>query len=406
MTPRVWAGEAGRGMVASVGAVVAMAGVATGALLLLDVPGDGLARQVAAVLALAVGAGLGADPGAAIEAPGAAMLAQGDIRVDVQVEGVATGVTLAGALVLAALFRHRVPRRPRHLLVRAAGTVVTFPALLAGTTYAAAAGRAATDLSASTATTVLFGLIGALGVVGVCLPFSGALRAAVTATVAVLASVALLVTVGAALFGAFGSGRAAAGMALLAGPSVLFAAVTRGIGVPWAIERSGLGGIPPDAIVHGALPGAADGAARPGALPVVDLPMWPLMVLAAVLLLGCGVLAAVRTGARPWLPCCVAAAMGPVVAAAATVMTVAATMRLDLAVSLRGLTVVDATVGLVGRVWLAAVLGLAAGTVAGTAGGLVVQAVRTAAVRWTRTTGTTDRTGRTGRTGTAGQRGI
>jgi hypothetical protein len=344
-TGRLGAREVVAGAAIGAAAFVASGGVAAVGLALVGVD----AAQAVAVVASAVGTPVTMVP----DLPRAGTVASVDVRLHV----VATGVALVGVLALALGFR-RVPG-----VGALVGAVAAFAGLLGVT--ALLTGGGATGLSADPLTAVLLAVVGvvvvwALGLV------PAVLRPALSATVLVLGFAALLATAGGAVATGFLDARLV-GAVLLAGPSALFAAITAGLGVSWSVDADEqvtrlLGGVLPD-------------------VPTVDVPMWPLTVLAVGLLLVCGVLTAARTrGAADVtdlvLRC--AATLGAVFAAASAGMVLVASARVGVRVSARGFVFLDTAAGVGGSVWTAVALGLVAGALAGAVGALLFVAVRRA----------------------------
>ncbi|MET1074282.1 MAG: hypothetical protein ABWY11_16670 [Umezawaea sp.] len=158
-------------------------------------------------------------------------------------------------------------------------------------------------------------------------------------------------------------GARVVGAVLLVGPSAVFAVITRGLGVEWGVEV--------DEQVR-ALVSRFAGQSLPD-LSSLDVPVWPMSVVAVLLLLLCGVLTGrwmvgsgvVDVVARS------AAALGLVLGVVSVVLVVVASGRLDLAVSVRGMVLLRTSAGFGGVWWEAGLLGLVAGAVAGALGGLV-----------------------------------
>ncbi|WNV89423.1 hypothetical protein [Umezawaea sp. Da 62-37] len=163
-----------------------------------------------------------------------------------------------------------------------------------------------------------------------------------------------------------GQGARVVGAVLLLGPSVVFAVITRGVGVGWSVELDEQARV---------LVGRFAGESVPD-LASFDVPVWPMSVVAVVLLLVCGVLTGWWTAGDGPVEVVVrsAAGLGVVFGGASLLMVVLASVRLDLVVSVRGFVFLDTSAGVGGVWWEALLLGLLAGAVAGALGGLVVVA--------------------------------
>jgi hypothetical protein len=371
-----------RGPAAAAAALLAMAGTAAAGLVLLDAGRVGrLDRLTAAVVAMAAG---GPAEVGAVPAGGLPIAVQGRIQV------LPLGVTLVGAVVLAALLL----RGGRGgLLVRGASATVTVTAGLGAAAVAARgtltlpsgsapvaaggvgacsagtrtpfAGAVAVDelqagFSVATGPTVAGAAVGALAVVGLCRlvvrfpAVGGALRAArwpvgATAVVCVLAA------------WAFG-GPAVAGGVLLALPLVVCGALLLGLGVPWSISADG--------VLSCVLDGGRQLPGRGG-----------LAVLAGVVLLAGAVAVAARTGRdRTGGPlrraCGLAARLAPVVAGVLAVLTLLSRVSAEVGVQAFIIAVPVLDVRLAGSPWGALAAGLGAGAVAGFTASLLVDGLR------------------------------
>ncbi|WP_410673846.1 streptophobe family protein [Amycolatopsis sp. cmx-4-68] len=349
--------EAGRGIAAAMGALSAMAFVAVVALMLLDAGRfGGLVAVTAAVVALAVGGSV-----EVVASPGGGL----PITVHGSVHLVPLGISLVGAVVLGALL---LRRGQDGLAVRVAAAAVAFPAGLAAVALAARGGLALqlpigssggcvrtpnlpfrggfpAPLSAGFTVDVVSTVAAAAGWVlvvgGVCWAalrfraFAAGLRGSLVA-VGVLTAVCLLVA------GTFG-GAAAAGGVLLVLPQVVAAVLVLGLGVPMTLPC-------------GAAPSLA----------------W----VAAVVLLGCGIVVAARTRARPGGPLRRAAGLavrlGPAIGVTLAVTTWLSRVSLDLSVA-----VFSFSIPVLGaNPLLALAAGLAGGALAGFAGSLLVDGFR------------------------------
>ncbi|HWO63862.1 MAG TPA: streptophobe family protein [Umezawaea sp.] len=319
-------------------AVVVMGAVAAVGVALLDF--GSVFGNAVAVVASAVGAPLSVVP----DLPQAA-------SVDVRLRVVATGVTVVGALVFSLGFR----RKPGvEVLV---GAVVVFAGLLGALT--AVAGGV---LSAEPLFVVVLASGGVVAVWALC-RVPAVLRPALSATVLVL-GVALLITTAGGAVAAQPQGGRFVGAVLLLAPSALFAAITTGLGVPWAVDL--------DPRVAGMFGGVLP------ELPSVDLPTWPFTLLSVVLLLVCGTLAAARTPVTDPtdLVLRTAASLALVFGAASAVMVLLASASADLRVAARGFVFLQTSAGVRGSLWTAVPMGLVAGAVAGAVGALSLVVVR------------------------------
>ena len=190
--------------------------------------------------------------------------------------------------------------------------------------------------------TLLCSILGMLVLVAVALlpRYAPRLRPALSATLGVVAGLALLVTAVAPVVAAFARGAKGAGAALLVAPNAVFAALSAGLGVPWSFGRT----------------------SAPGHLGLA-------VAFAVVVLLAIGVLAAARTGTGPvWRQAaCLAPVTGATVAAVTALAGASAGLSLD--VFAFALPVIE--VRAAGDILIALVLGSAAGALAGLAGGAV-----------------------------------
>ncbi|MEV8435747.1 streptophobe family protein [Actinosynnema sp. NPDC051121] len=374
--------EVGRGVLAAVAALVAMAVVASAGLLLLDADRvGGFGGLTAAVVALAVGgtAEFGAAP--AGELP---LAVRGGVGVT------PLGVSLVGAVVLGWLLL----RRRDGLPVRGAAAAVAFPAGLAvvagfargtvtlpgraaggggggsvcGLPAAGRIGRggAGDALGAGFSVPVWPVLAGAVGwvlaVVGVCwlvARFRIALRGVLWASGGLTAVCLVVAWVS--------GGSAAAGGALLVLPVVLFGVVSLGLGVPWALSSDG------------ALSCVLDGVAPP-------TPGGPPTWAAVALLLGLGVVVA-WTGRWDGTPLRratrLAVRLGPVVGVASGVLALLSTVTVGLRLGAFGFSLPVLEARLAADPLVATALGGAGGAAAGFAGSLLAGGfLRLASVSW------------------------
>jgi|tagenome__1003787_1003787.scaffolds.fasta_scaffold20931213_3 hypothetical protein len=292
------------------------------------------------------------------------------------------GVSLTGALVLAALLRrHAASVRALVTTLIAAPLAFALPALAGHGRLAIAApcahrayglggcqgGRPALggirlDYHTDVWRTAFGGLAWTLVVLAllvlasrdVRLPDGLAwVRPAVVASVTVTLWAALTAVV-AGLLLAVGGGPKVAGAALLLGPNVAFAALPAGIGVPWSAGP------------HGGWSGTALGHA------------WPVVVLfAAAVLLTIGVLTAARTPVpdrSAWRRRLTRAGRSALTTGTLVAgMTAVAGVSAGLSVSVLGLVFPVVVLRAAGDILVALVLGSAAGAVAGLAGGVLLE---------------------------------
>ena len=381
--------EVGRGVVAAVAALVAMVSVAAAGLLLLDAGRlSGFGGLTAAVVALAAG---GSAEFGAVPAGELPFAVRGAVGV------VPSGVSVVGAVVLGWLLL----RRRDGLLVRGAAAAVAFPAGLGvvaglargtvtvpgGTTGGGGSvcgvpatgpfGRGgsgdalAAGFSVPVWPVVAGGVAWALAVLGVRLlvaRFGVAVRGVLWTTCG-LAAVCLIVAwvVG---------GAAAAGGVLLVLPSVVFGALSLGLGVPWTVSADG------------ALSCVLDGVAPPA-------PGGPLTWAAvAVLLVVAVVVARTRDGDGGPLRRAtgLAVRLGPVVGVSLGVLALLSRVSVGLGIDAFGFSLPVLDARLAAHPLAASALGLAAGATAGFAGSLLADVfLSEASVSWP---AWRDRTGR------------
>ncbi|WUD85840.1 streptophobe family protein [Streptomyces sp. NBC_00503] len=332
-TARAWRDA----LVAVLAGFVVMAAVSAAGLSLAgagDLPGGGFAHVVAAVVVMAAG-------GSVDVTGGAGFLAGADASLSV----LPLSVSLAGALTAGLLFlrplRHRAVTGPRELLARAAPLVLLWLAALTGTALLArqdftiSTGNSAIgdlgELLDSTPTvgfkaaipaTLGFGLLWILGLLLIALlvsrraplpasliRFHAAVRPAASAVVALLLAY-VVIGIGAGLVVAATQGHASRTLAvvLLGLPNLVWFALTIGFGGAWEGKVEGPFGLPMPQALDQVL--RATGSGSGSDLSTVDVAslaerdsrVWWLVVLAAVLLIGAGALAAARSPAhvRPW----------------------------------------------------------------------------------------------------------
>jgi len=316
------------------------------------------------------------------------------------------GVSLAGALVLAAVLRRRAPSvRSLVTTVLAVPLAFALPApaghgrLVIASPCAHRAyglggcqggrpslGEITLDYHTDVWRTALGGLVWTLVVLTlvvlssrhVRLPDGLAwVRPAVASSVAVVLW-AVLAVVGAGLLLAVRSGPKAAGAALLLGPNVAFAALPVGIGVPWSAG--------PATPLRG-------GAAHTGwSLTRIahehGLAWLVPVVFAAVVLLAAGVLTAARTpvpAGSAWRRRLTwAGRSAPTTGILVAGMTAVAGVSAQLSVSVLGFSLPVIVLRAAGDILVALVLGSAAGAVAGLAGGVLLDVLGRRVPVWRR----------------------
>jgi hypothetical protein len=383
------------GVAAGAAALVAMAAVGLGALLLL---GFGIG-ELPLVVALAVGAPAHVGNG------GFAL-----VRFQVELSAVPLGVSLAGAGALAAvalwLMRPRAatPARTGTFVLGAASgfqlllaPVLWFGHANASTSPGAGALPSAGVLPGTDALPGAGGLPGAglgslnglhadaaatawhacawllivLALTVMCsrgLPLGSPaerVRLAFRPAVAGLAAVALgataLLTGAAAAIASATNGPKAAGAVLLGGPNAVLAGMTKGLGANWHLNTADL----PAALRE-----------LPSYL-TPEIPQGPLLAAATGVLLLAGFLtAALTTGSGAARILRSGLTLGTVTALAFGLIVAVARVTLGIRLDLGGLAGMHATFGLQASVLRTAALGLAEGAAAGAAGALLVEAIR------------------------------
>ncbi|MCX5197116.1 streptophobe family protein [Streptomyces sp. NBC_00249] len=369
-----------------------------------DLPGGAFPRVVAAVVVMAAG-------GSVEVSGGAGMLAGADASLSV----LPLSVSLAGALTAGCLFlrplRHHAVVRTGELLGRAARltllwlVALTVFALLARQTFGLATGDSplgeigelldsapTVGFRADLPATLAFGLLWILGLLLISLlvsrraplppellRFHTAVRpAAFATTVLLLAYVALALAAG--LVVAVTQGHAARTMAvlLLGLPNLAWLALTLGIGGAWNGRVEGPFGLPMPQLLDQVLRGPDLSTIDVASLAQRDSRAWWLVAVAAVLLLGTGVLAAVRSPARvpAWRH-----ALHLAVALALATLTVCLLARVQAQFGLSILGIGDAdglggTVELTPSLWRTTALALLWGAVAGFLGALLARPLR------------------------------
>ncbi|MBT2405368.1 MULTISPECIES: streptophobe family protein [unclassified Streptomyces] len=368
-----------------------------------DLPGGAFPRVVAAIVVMAAG-------GSVEVSGGAGFLAGADVSLSV----IPLSVSLAGALTAACCFlrplHNRAVARPGELLSRGAQLVLlwllalTGAALLARQTFGISTGDSPlgeiTELLDSAPTvgfeadvpaSLLFGLLWILGLLLIALlvssraplpaglvRFHAAVRPAAFATVVLLlVYVVLGVAVGLVVAATQGHPAQTLAVVLLGLPNLAWLALTVGFGGAWEGRVDGPFGLPMPQLLDQVLRGPDLSTVDVASLAEQDARAWWLVVVAAVLLLGTGFLAAVRTPAdvRPWQH---ALHLGVALALGTLTVCLLARVQAQFGLSLLGLGEVE---GLGGKVdlrpvlWRTVGLALLWGAVAGFLGALLARPV-------------------------------
>ncbi|MFD8895645.1 streptophobe family protein [Streptomyces sp. NPDC059566] len=366
-----------------------------------DLPGGAFPHVVAAVVVMAAG-------GVLEVSGGAGSLAGADASLSV----VPLSVSLAGALTAGYLFlrplHNRAVARPRELIGRAVPLVLLWLLALTGTTFLARAtfGISTEDSPIGTITelldsaptvgfrvdlpgTLLYGLLWILGLLLIALlvsrraplparlvRFHSALRPAAFATMLLLlAYVVLGIGVGVVVAATQGHAERTLAVILLGLPNLVWLALTLGFGGAWEGNVEGPFGLPMPQLLDQVLRGSDPSRFDVASLAEQDARAWWLVVVAAVLLLATGVLAAVRSPAhvRAWQH---ALHLGVALALATLAVCLLGRIQAQFGLSLLGLGDVD---GLGGQVrlepvlWRNVGLGLLWGAVAGFLGALLAR---------------------------------
>lgn len=387
-------------MIAVAAAGVACAGAG-------DLPGGAFPHVVAAVVVMAAG-------GSVEVTGGAGFLADADASLSL----LPLSVSLAGALTAGYGFlrplHNRAVARPRELLARAAPLVLIWLAALTGAAFLA---RHSFDLAdeespfevigelldstptvgfrADLPATLLFGLLWILGLLLVSLlvsrraplpaglvRFHAAIRPAAFATTLLLLAYVVL-GLGAGLVVAATQGHATRTLAvlLLGLPNLVWLALTLGFGGAWEGRVEGPFGLPMPQLLDRVLRGDAEDLSTidVASLARQDPRAWWLVVVAALLLLATGVLAAVRSPAhvRPWQH---ALHLGVALALATLVVCLLAQVEARFGLSLLGIGDTDGglggTVKLTPVLWRTVGLALLWGAAAGFLGALLARPLR------------------------------
>ncbi|UUU43490.1 streptophobe family protein [Streptomyces sp. NBC_00162] len=391
-------------LVAVVAAFAVMTAVASAGLACAgagDLPGGAFPRVVAAVVVMAAGG--------SVEVTGSAgSLAGADASLSV----LPLSVSLAGALMAGYCFlrplHNRAVARPRELIGRAVPLILlwllalTGAALLARQTFGISTGDSpigvigelldsspTVGFRADLPVTLFFGLLWILGLLLVALlvsrraplptglvRFHAAVRPAAFATVVLLlAYVVLGIGVGVVVAATQGHAAQTLAVILLGLPNLVWLALTLGFGGAWEGKVEGPFGLPMPQLLDQVLRGSDLSTVDVAALAERDSRAWWLVVVAAVLLLGTGVLAAVWSPAhvRPWKH---ALHLGVALALATLMICLLARIQAQFGLSLLGIGDVGGlggTVELNPVLWRTVGLALLWGAVAGFLGSLLAR---------------------------------
>ncbi|WP_420714941.1 streptophobe family protein [Streptomyces sp. WM6372] len=382
-------------------AAVAAAGLACAGAT--GLPGGAFPRVVAAVVVMAAG-------GSIEVTGGAGFLAEADASLSV----LPLSVSLVGALTVGSLFlrplHNRAVTRPGELLARAGPLVLlwllalTGAALLARQTFGIATGDSpVADLGelldasptvgfrAALPATLGCGLLWILGLLLIALlvsrraplparlvRFHTAVRPAAFATVALLlASVVLGLGVGLVVAATQGHADRTFAVILLGLPNLAWFALTLGFGGAWEGKVEGPFGLPMPQLLDEVLRGHDLSRVDVASLAERDSRAWWLVVVAAVLLLGTGFLAAVRSpaGVRAWQH---ALHLGVALALATLAVCLLAGVQARFGLSLLGIGDVGGLGGIVELLpvlWRTVGLALVWGALAGFLGALLARPV-------------------------------
>lgn len=366
-----------------------------------DLPGGAFPRVVAAVVVMAAG-------GSVEVSGGAGFLAEANASLSV----LPLSVSLAGALAAGYFFlrplHNRAVARPGELLARALPLVALWLLVLMGTALVARqsfgvvtgdspVGQISELLdSAPTVgfravlpSTLFFGLLWILGLLLIALlvsrraplpagliRFHAAVRPAAFATVVLLLAYVVL-GLGVGLVVAATQGHVAQTLAvlLLGLPNLAWIALTLGFGGAWQGQVEGPFGLPMPQLLDEVLRGPELSTLDVASLAERDSRAWWLVAVAAVLLLGAGVLAAVRSPShvRLWQH---ALHLGVALALATLTVCLLARVQAQFGLSLLGIGDVDGlggTVRLTPMLWRTVGLALLWGAVAGFLGALLAR---------------------------------
>ncbi|MCX4524467.1 MULTISPECIES: streptophobe family protein [unclassified Streptomyces] len=390
----VVAGFAVMGVLAAAG--LAYAGAA-------GLPEGAFPRVVAAVVVMAAGGSM--------EVSGeAGFLAGADASLSV----LPLSVSLGGALTAGSLFlrplHNRAVAGPRELLARAGPLVLlwmvalTGVALLARQTFGISTGDSplgqigelldsgpTVGFEAVLPATLFYGLLWILGLLVISLlvsrraplparlvRFHAAVRPVAHATVVLLlAYVVLGVVVGLVVAATQGHTARTLAVVLLGLPNLAWMALTLGFGGAWQGRVDGPFGLPMPHLLDEVLRGPELSTVDVGSLAEQDARAWWLVVVAAVLLLGTGFLAAARSpaGVRPWQH---AVHLGASLALATLTICLLGRVQAQFGLSVLGIGEVDAlngTVTLDPVLWRTVGLALLWGALAGYLGALLARPV-------------------------------
>ncbi|KJY19704.1 MULTISPECIES: streptophobe family protein [Streptomyces] len=366
-----------------------------------DLPEGAFPHVLAAVVVMAAGG--------TVEVSGDAGLLAG---VDASLAVLPLSVSLAGALAAGYCFlrplHNRAVARPRELVGRAVPLVVLWLLALLAAAFLARQdfGISADDptvavigelldsaptvgFRADVPATLLFGLLWILGLLLIALlvsrraplpaglvRFHTAVRPAAFATTLLLLSYVVIGVVVALVVAATrgDAGRTLA-VVLLGLPNLVWFALTLGFGGAWEARVEGAFGLPMPQLLDEVLRDADGAPVDVASFAARDPRAWWLVVVAAVLLLGTGVLAALRSPAhvRPWQH---ALHLGAALALATLAVCLLCRVQAEYGLSLLGIGEVD---GLGGQLvlnpvlWRTVGLGLLWGAVAGFLGGLLAR---------------------------------
>ncbi|MFD5486393.1 streptophobe family protein [Streptomyces virginiae] len=364
-----------------------------------DLPEGAFPHVLAAVVVMAAGG--------SVEVSGDAGLLAG---ADASLAVLPLSVSLAGALAAGYCFlrplHHRAVARPRELAGRAVPLVVLWllallaAALLARQDFGISTGdptvavigelldsEPTIGFRADVPATLLFGLLWILGLLLIALlvsrraplpaglvRFHTAVRPAAFATTLLLLSYVVIgVVVGLVVAATRGDAGRTLAVVLLGLPNLVWIALTLGFGGAWEARVEGAFGLPMPQLLDEVLRDADGAPVDVGSFAARDPRAWWLVVVAAVLLLGTGVLTAVRSPAhvRPWQH---ALHLGTALALATLAVCLLCRVQAEYGLSLLGIGEVD---GLGGELvlnpvlWRTVGLGLLWGAVAGFLGGVL-----------------------------------
>ncbi|MER6483912.1 MULTISPECIES: streptophobe family protein [Streptomyces] len=366
-----------------------------------DLPEGAFPHVLAAVVVMAAGG--------SVEVSGDAGLLAG---ADASLAVLPLSVSLAGALTAGYCFlrplHHRAVARPRELAGRAVPLVVLWllallaAALLARQDFGISTGdptvavigelldsEPTIGFRADVPATLLFGLLWILGLLLIALlvsrraplpaglvRFHTAVRPAAFATTLLLLSYVVIgVVVGLVVAATRGDAGRTLAVVLLGLPNLVWIALTLGFGGAWEARVEGAFGLPMPQLLDEVLRDADGAPVDVGSFAARDPRAWWLVVVAAVLLLGTGVLTAVRSPAhvRPWQH---ALHLGTALALATLAVCLLCRIQAEYGLSLLGIGEVD---GLGGELvlnpvlWRTVGLGLVWGAVAGFLGGVLAR---------------------------------